>query len=108
MVIRCNSKRTFTSPQLELNPLDLANRDLIFGPIVKLGGPGRLMRSHLLGRLEPASILQVNRHAGRAPGVTPDRRQKPRVPRSFVKSPSTGFNSWTQLHLNRRLAGKRV
>jgi hypothetical protein len=41
------------------------------------------MSSHLLGMLEPASILQVNRHTGRAPGVTPDRRQKPRVPRSF-------------------------
>jgi hypothetical protein len=34
------------------------------------------MRSHLLGMLEPASIFQVNRHTGRAPGVTPDRRQK--------------------------------
>jgi hypothetical protein len=27
------------------------------------------MRSHLLGMLEPAAILEVNRHAGRAPGV---------------------------------------
>ena len=34
------------------------------------------MRSHLLSMLEPASILQVNRHTGRAPGVTPDRGQK--------------------------------
>jgi hypothetical protein len=42
------------------------------------------MRSHLLGMLEPAAILEVNRHAGRAPGVTPDGRQKPRVPRSFA------------------------
>ena len=41
------------------------------------------MRSHLLGMLEPASVLQVNRHTGRAPSVTPDRRQKPRVARSF-------------------------
>ena len=44
------------------------------------------MRSHLLGMLEPASILQVHRHTGRTPGVTADRRQKPRVPRSFADS----------------------
>jgi len=69
-----------------LNPFDLADCDLVFGPVVKFGGPGRLMRSHLLGMLEPASILQVNRHSGRALGVTPHRhrRQKPRVPRSFA------------------------
>src|SRR5262245_53907791 len=73
-----------TSQQLKLNPLDLANCDFVFGAVVKFGGPGRLMRSHLLGMLEPASILQVNRHTGRAPGVTPDRRQKPRIPRSFA------------------------
>jgi hypothetical protein len=42
------------------------------------------MSSHLLGMLEPASILQVNRHTGRAPSVTPDRRQKPRVARSLA------------------------
>jgi hypothetical protein len=40
-----------------LNPLDLADCDLIFGPVVEFGGPGRLMRSHLLGMLEPAFIL---------------------------------------------------
>jgi hypothetical protein len=43
-----------------------------------------LMRSHLLSMLEPASILQVNRHAGRGPGVTPDRSQKPSVARTFA------------------------
>ena len=74
----------FTNHQLKLNPLDLADRDFVFGAVVKFGGPGRLMRSHLLGMLEPAAILQVNRHAGSAPGVTSDRRQKPRVPRSFA------------------------
>ena len=42
------------------------------------------MCSILLGMLEPASILQVNRHTGRPPGVTPDGRQKPRVARSFA------------------------
>src|ERR1700751_691218 len=36
------------------------------------------------GMLEPASILQINRHTRSAPGVTPNRRQKPRVPRSFA------------------------
>jgi len=74
----------FTSQELKLNPLDLADCDLVFGAVVKFGGPGRLVRSHLLGMLEPTSILQVNRHTGSAPGVTPDRRQKPRVPRSFA------------------------
>ena len=34
------------------------------------------MRGHLLGMLEPAAILQVNRHTGRAPGVTANRRQQ--------------------------------
>jgi|SRR6516162_6972699 len=74
----------FRSQQLKLNPLNLTDRDLVFGPVVKFGGPRRLMRSHLLGMLEPTSILQVDRHAGRTPGVTSDRRQKPRVPRSFA------------------------
>jgi hypothetical protein len=69
---------------LKLNPLDLTDCDLVFGPVVKFGGPWRLMCSHLLGMLKPASILQVNRHTGRAPCVTPDRREKPRVPRSFA------------------------
>ena len=73
----------FTSQQLKLNPLVLTDCDLVCGPVVKFGGPGRLLRSHLLGMLEPASVLQVNRRAGSSPGVTPDRRQKPRVPRSF-------------------------
>src|SRR5436309_8253184 len=72
-----------TSQQLKLNPLNLTDCDLILGPVIKLGGPGRFMRSLLLGMLKPASILQVNRHTGRAPGVTPDRRQKPSVARSF-------------------------
>ena len=83
MFIRNSSKRNFAS-QLKLNPFNLADGDLVFGPVVKFGGPGRLMRSHLLGMLEAASILEVNRHAGRTPSVTPDRRQKPRVPRSFA------------------------
>ena len=74
--IRNSSKRNFAS-QLKLNPFNLADGDLVFGPVVKFGGPGRLMRSHLLGMLEAASILEVNRHAGRTPSVTPDRRQKP-------------------------------
>ena len=41
---------------LKLNPFDLADCDLVFGPVVELRGPGRFMRSHLLGMLEPASI----------------------------------------------------
>ena len=41
------------SRQLKSNPLDLADCDLVFGPVVEFGGPGRLMRSHLLSMLEP-------------------------------------------------------
>ena len=79
----------FTNQQLKLNPLDLTDCDLVFGAVVKFGGPGRLMCSHLLGMLEPAAILQINRHTGSAPSVTPDRCQKPRIPRSFPdRSPS--------------------
>jgi hypothetical protein len=66
----------FARQQLNLNPFNLANCDLVFGPVLKFDGPGRLMRSDLLGMLEPASILQVNRHTGRAPGMIPHRRQK--------------------------------
>ena len=42
----------FTSQKLKLNPLDLADCDLVLGPVVKFGGPRRLMRSHLLRMLE--------------------------------------------------------
>jgi hypothetical protein len=55
--IRYTFKCNLHQPQLKLNPLNLANCDLVFGPVVKFGGPGRLMRSHLLGMLEPAPIL---------------------------------------------------
>ena len=74
----------FMSHQSKLNPLDFADCDLVFGPVVKFGGPGRFMRSHLLGMLEAASIFQVNRHTRSAPGVTPNRCEKPRVPRPFA------------------------
>ena len=79
-----NLDEIFTSQQLKSNPFDLADCDFVFGAVVKFGGPGRLMRSHLLGMLEPASILQIDRHTGRSPGVTPDRRQKASIPRSFA------------------------
>jgi hypothetical protein len=58
------------APCSKLDPLNLADCDLILGPVVELRGPGRLMRSHLLGMLEPATVLQVNRHTGRAPSLT--------------------------------------
>jgi hypothetical protein len=44
-----------------LNPFNLADRELVFGPVVELGGAGRLMRSHLLGMLEPAAVLHFER-----------------------------------------------
>ena len=50
------------------------------------------MPGHLLGMLEPASVLQVNHHTRRAPGVAPDRRQKPRVPRSFADKLPRRYN----------------
>jgi len=34
----------FTSQQSKLNPLDLTHCDLVFGPVVKFGGPGRFAR----------------------------------------------------------------
>ena len=56
ILIRNSLHKQFSSSQeLKLNPLDLADCDFVFGPVVKLGGPGQLMRSHLLGMLEPAS-----------------------------------------------------
>ena len=36
------------------------------------------MASHLLGVLKPPVVLQVNRDAGRPPGVTSDRSEKAR------------------------------
>ena len=60
---------------LQLDPLHLVDCDLVFGPVVKFGGPRRLMRRHVLGMLKPASVLQVNRHTGCAPRVASDRRR---------------------------------
>ena len=34
---------------LKLNPLTLADGNLVFGPVVKFGGPGRLVRGDPLG-----------------------------------------------------------
>ena len=48
-----------------MNPLDLTDCDFVFGPVLKFGSAGRLMRSHLLGMFEPASVLQLNRHTGK-------------------------------------------
>ena len=72
------------SPHSQLNPFNLADRDLVLGPVVELGGPGRLMSRHLLGMLEPTTVLQVDRHTGRAPGMAANRRQKAGVPGSFA------------------------
>ena len=77
----------FARQHLKLNPLNLVDCDLVFGPVIKFGGPGRLRGGHVLGMLESASVLQVNGHTGRAPSVTSDRRQKPRVPGSFCGWP---------------------
>jgi hypothetical protein len=76
----------FTSQQLKLNPLNFADCDLVFGPVVKFGCSRRLMTSHLLGVLEPSVVLQVNRDAGCPPGVTSDRGEKTRSLGPFPNS----------------------
>ena len=61
----------------KLNPLNLANRDLVLGAVIEFRSPRRLMSSHLLGVLQAPSVLQVNRHTGCAPGVIPDGVRNP-------------------------------
>ena len=46
--------------------LNLTDLDLIFSTVVKFGSLGRLMRSHSAAHAEPALILQIHRHTGRA------------------------------------------
>src|ERR1700693_2773908 len=58
--------------------LDLTECNLVLCPIVEFGCPRRLMACHLLGVLEPAVVLQVNRDACCPPGVTSDRGEKTR------------------------------
>src|SRR6478736_1793294 len=70
--------------------LHLTQRNFVLCPVVELGRSRRLMASHLLGVLEPAVVLQVNRDTGCPPGVTSDRGEKTRRlslssrPMSFV------------------------
>jgi hypothetical protein len=65
--------------QLKLNPLNLTDCDLIFGPVVELGCSRRLMRGHLLGMLQPAVVLQVNCDASCPPGMAADAGEKTRI-----------------------------
>ena len=51
----CRPECEGTASCSKLNPLNLADRDLVFGPVIELRGPGRLMRGHLLGMLDPAN-----------------------------------------------------
>ena len=53
-------------------PLDLIERDLIAAPVVEAVGAGALVVGHLLGDLQPTSILEVGRDPGGAKGVAAD------------------------------------
>jgi hypothetical protein len=69
---------TFGNEFSQPDTLDLTECNLVLCPIVEFGCPRRLMACHLLGVLEPAVVLQVNRDACRPPGVTSDRGEKTR------------------------------
>ena len=58
--------------QLDPDPLDLIERDLVVAPVVEAGRPGRLMSGHLLGNLQLAAIPQISRDAGGTKGVAAD------------------------------------
>jgi hypothetical protein len=55
---------------LQPDSLHLAQRNLVLCPIIELGRSRRLVSGHLLGMLESSVVLQINRDAGRTPGVT--------------------------------------
>ena len=57
------------SQQLKLNPLDLTDCNLVFGPVVELGGPGRLVAGDGRGFLDGAAPSQVDGDAGGTEGV---------------------------------------
>src|SRR3954468_13054090 len=54
------------------DPLDLVEGDGLAAAVVELGGPGGSVRSHLLGVLEQAAVLEVGGDAARPPGVAAD------------------------------------
>jgi hypothetical protein len=58
--------------------LDFTQCYFVLCSIVQLRCSRRLMSGHLLGVLEPCVVLQVNRDAGRPPGVTSDGGEKAR------------------------------
>jgi hypothetical protein len=51
--IRYKFQSAVFTDQSKSNLLDLADCDVVFGAVVEFGGPGRLIRSHLLDMLEP-------------------------------------------------------
>jgi hypothetical protein len=58
---------------LEFDPLDLIERNLIRGPIIELGGSGRLMGSDLLGMLQGSPVKHVSGDASRAESMAASR-----------------------------------
>ena len=57
---------------LQPDSLYLTQCNFVLRPIVKFGCPRRFMPGHLLGVLEASVVFQINRDAGRPPGVTSD------------------------------------
>src|SRR5271154_2178149 len=70
---------------LNSNLLDLIERDLVVGAIVKLGGAGTLVSGHGLGVFERAAIIEVGGYSGRAEGVITHRRRNTGAPRAALQ-----------------------
>jgi UDP-3-O-acyl-N-acetylglucosamine deacetylase len=61
--------RVLQTEPLQHNLLDLIEGDLVVAAVVELGGARAFVRGHLLGMLEQAAVLQIDRDAGRAERV---------------------------------------
>src|ERR1700719_3702674 len=72
----CAAAPTHRNRTSQPDALHLAQCNLVLCPVVELGCSRRLMAGHLLGVLEPSVVLQVNRDAGRPPGVTSNGGEK--------------------------------
>jgi hypothetical protein len=64
---------------LQNNPLDLVERDLIAAAIIKLGRARALMRRHLLGVLKERAVEQIDGDAGRPEAVAAEPGEEPDV-----------------------------
>jgi hypothetical protein len=61
---------SFSRKLFQPDSLDLAQCNFVFCPVIELRCSRRFVSSHLLGMLQPAIVLQVNRNACSPPGMT--------------------------------------